>query len=78
MRIKTESEVEVTPDFLAEAFFQMDNEEQRVFFESVAKKFKGKDFDTQMFYAADGMSDDGREVMETIGKNANRLNAKGK
>lgn len=64
--------VEITPQLLANAFFQMDDTEQREFFEELAKVWKDSDFDNQMFHIVSNgeMSWEAVEILKTIGSHA--------
>lgn len=72
--ITTEQTIDLTVEIVAKAFFEMDNEDQQKFFNFVAKFFNGRDFDIQMSFVANGdlISEEGLEIMATIGKHSTR------
>lgn len=62
--------IDVTPQILAQIFFEMDSNQQREFFENVAELFGDAYLDVQMEHVALDISEAGKEAMLAIGRAA--------
>jgi len=69
--IKKTETVEATPQFLADAFWALDDSEMREYFERLAEITKDGLFNTQIYDAAHNgrLSEDAKNVMRAIGDN---------
>jgi hypothetical protein len=66
---KTET-IEVTPELLAEAFWEMDARQQADFFNYLFCLTTKEDFEQQMFNCSQLACDDAKLIMSEIGKAA--------
>ena len=75
IKLYTEQTIAITPKIMAEAFFQMDDTQQREFFEEMVKVWDGKDFDSQMWHVTHNgeISWEALELMRVIGMNTERI-----
>lgn len=74
--MKTQIEIEITPDQLAESFVNWRSDEQAKFFNLIGSHFKKAPFnaESQCCYLVDDINNDGKDFIFTV---ANFLKARG-
>lgn len=68
-KIETTTTIDITPELMAKIFWEMDDEDQIIFFEEIWQLFDGT-LGTQMDYVAKNIGIGGKLAMETIGNAA--------